>query len=128
QPMLQRYRTLVYDEAKNGGQYRKLDMQKRVIQTEMEGAVTYLKTAKDNLFVKKELEKIAVLRKDLASPSKRREKAVETRSQTIIRLLQQHVHEGLDTDEIMAALHSQEIDIDRNYVTTILYKLYKKGK
>lgn len=127
QQMLQRCRTLVHKEAEIAEQYRKLDQTKLQIQTEMEGAMTYLKTGSSIPFIKRELQKLAELKKELSSSAKRAQKAVESKSH-IIRLLQEHGQEGLDIDEIMTSLESQNVEIDRSYVTTILAKLRKNAK
>lgn len=127
QQMLQRCRTLVHKEAEIAEQYRKLDQAKLQLQTEMHGAMTYLKTGSNIPFIKRELQKIAELKKELSSTAKRAQKAVESKSHIIIRLLQEHSQDGLDIDEILTSLESQNVEIDRNYVTTILAKLRKKA-
>ncbi len=127
QQMLQRCRTLVHKEAEIADQYRKLDLAKVQIETEMLGGMTYLKTGLSSPFVKRGLQEIAEQRKELKSPGKRAQKVVESKTHVIIRLLQQHGQEGLEIDEIMTLLQSQGAEIDRNYVTTILGKLRKRS-
>lgn len=127
QQMLQRCRALVHKEAEIAEQYRKLDLARLQLDSEMQGGMTYLKTGLSNAFVRRGLHEIAEQRKELKSPSKRAQKVVESKSHVVIRLLQDHGEDGLDVDEIMTYLECQNADIDRNYVNTILGKLRKKG-
>jgi hypothetical protein len=127
QQMLQRYRTLVHKKAEIAEQCRKLDIENLLIESEMQGAATYLKTGSNNPFVRRGLQEIAELTKELSSSAKRAQKVVQSKSHIVIRLLQEHSPEGLDIDEIMTSLQSQNTEIDRSYVTTILANLRKKA-
>ncbi len=127
QQMLQRCRTLVHKEAEIADQYRKLDLAKVEIETEMQAGMTYLKTGVSSPFVKRGLQEIVEQRKEAKSPTKRAQKVVESKSHVVIRILQEHGQEGLELDEIMTFVQSRGTDIDRNYVTTILGKLCKRG-
>jgi hypothetical protein len=94
----------------------------------MDGAATYLKTGSSNAFVRRGLQEISQLKKELSSSAKRTQKAVESKAHIVIRLLQDNAPDGLDIDEIMASPQSQNTEIDRSYVTTILAKLRKKAR
>lgn len=126
QQMLQRYRTLIHTKAEIADRFRKLDIEKLQIESEMEGAATYLKTGANNPFVRRGLQEIAELKKELSSSTKRTQRVVESKAHIIIRLLQDRAPDGLDIDEIMTALQEQNTEIDRNYLNTILTKLRKK--
>jgi|GEM_PF-4146081 len=116
QQMLQRYRTLVHKKAEIVEKHRKLGIEELQLELEMQGAATYLKTGSNNPFVRRGLQEIAELKKELSSSAKRTQKVVESKAHIVIRLLQERGQEGLDIDEIMTALQSQNTEIDRNYV------------
>ena len=123
--MLERCKTLVHEEVQIDEEQRRLGLAKRDIQSELQAARSYILTSRDPA-IKREFRKIAEFKKELMSPSKRTQKVVESKTHLVIRILQQHGHDGLEVDEIMALLPS-EVEIDRNYLTTILGKLRKKG-
>lgn len=122
--MIERVKTLVHQLVELVDQFRKLELAKREIESELDAAKTYILTSRDPA-IKRELDKINELKKELLSATKRTQKVVESRSHLVIRLLQEH-GEGLDVDEIMTLLTSNGTEIDRNYLTTILSKLRKR--
>jgi hypothetical protein len=124
--MLERCKTLVTREVEIAQEERKLELEKRQIQAEFQAAKAYALTSHDPA-IRRGLQKLSEYKKQLMSPAKQTQKVVETKSHLIIRTLQQHGQDGLDADEIMALLPS-EVEIDRNYVVTILGNLRKKGK
>ena len=125
QQMIERIKTLIQREVELAQQLRSIELEKRENQSEFNAAKTYIFTSRDPA-IKREFRKIIDFKKELMSPGKRTEKVVETKSHLVIRTLQEHGRDGLETDEIMSLLPS-EIEIDRNYLTTILGKLRKKG-
>jgi len=127
QQMLERYKTLIHKEVEIADQYQKLDLAKGQLESEIEGAKSYLQTGFHDPVIKKEFQKIAELKKELTSATKRAQKVVESKSHVVIRLLQQHAQEGLEVGEIMTLLPSYGAEVDRNSVTTILGKLRKRG-
>jgi predicted transcriptional regulator of viral defense system len=127
QDIASRCETLVHKEVEISDQYKQLDRAKKQIQAELEAARQYLQTGFNDPAVKRAYQKISELRKELNSASKRTQKVVESKSHVVIRLLQEHGQEGLDTDAIMSLLSSNGIEIERSYVNTILGKLRKKG-
>lgn len=96
QQMLQRYKTLIYEEVEIASQYKKLDRAKSQIESEIEAAKIYLQTGFCDPAVKREFQKITELKKELTSPTKRAHKVVESKAHIVIRLLQQHGQSGLD--------------------------------
>lgn len=122
--MIERAKTLVHQLVELIEQFRRLELAKREIESELDAAKTYILTSRDPA-IKRELDKINELKKELLSATKRTQRVVESRSHLVIRLLQEHA-EGLDLDEIMTRLKSNGAEIDRNYLTTILGKLRKK--
>jgi ribosomal protein L12E/L44/L45/RPP1/RPP2 len=125
QEMIERIKTLIHQQVELVEQFRKLELAKREIESEFDAATTYILTSRDPA-VKRELEKINELKKELLSATKRTQKVVESKSHLVIRLLQEHGREGLDIDEIMTLLTSHGAEIDRSYLTTILSKLRKR--
>ena len=124
--MIERIKTLIHQQVELVEQFRKLEIAKREIESEFDAAKTYILTSRDPA-LKRELEKINELKKELLSATKRTQKVVESKSHLVIRLLQEHGREGLDVNEIMTLLTSNGAEIDRNYLTTILGKLRKRG-
>jgi len=127
QQMLQRYEVLIQRQVDIAGQYKKLDLAKAQVEAEVEGAKTYLQTGFHDPAVKKQYQKLGQLKKDLLSSSKSAQRVVESKTHVVIRILQQHGQQGLDADEIVSFLPSHNTELDRNYLTTILSKLRKKG-
>ena len=125
QEMIERIRTLIQQQADLVEQFRKLELAKREIESELDAAKTYILTSRDPA-IKRELEKLNELKKELLSATKRTQKVVESKSHLVIRLLQEHGREGLEVDEIMSLLTSNGTEIDRNYLATILNKLRKR--
>jgi len=123
--MLERCKTLVHEEVQIDEEQRRLGFAKREIQSELQAARTYVLTTRDPT-IKREFRKIAEFKKELLSPTKRTQKVVESKSHLVIRILQEHGREGLEADEIIALLPS-DVELDRNYLITILGKLRKKG-
>jgi|GEM_PF-3304013 len=124
--MIERVKTLVHELVELIEQFRKLELAKREIESELDAAKTYILTSHDPA-IKRELDKINELKKELLSATKRTQKVVESKSHLVIRLLQEHGREGLDVDELMTLLASNGAEIDRNYLMTILGKLRKRG-
>lgn len=125
--MIERIKTLIHLQIELVEQFRKLELAKREIESELQAAKTYIQTSRDPA-IKRELEKIRELKKELLSATKRTQRVVESKSHLVIRLLQEHGSEGLDVDEIMTLLTSNGAEIDRNYLMTILGKLRKSGR
>jgi small-conductance mechanosensitive channel len=123
--MIERIKTLIHQQVELVEQFRKLELAKRENESEFDAAKTYILTSHDPA-IKRELEKINELKKELLSVTKRTQKVVESKSHLVIRLLQEHGREGLDVDEIMTLLTSNGAEIDRNYLMTILGKLRKR--
>jgi hypothetical protein len=123
--MLERIKTLIHEQVDLLQQARKLQLAQQEIDAELKAAKTYIQTSRDPA-IKRKLETINDLKKELLSATKRRQKVVESRSHQVIRILQEHGREGLDIDEIMTLLSSAGAEIDRNYLTTILSKLRKR--
>ena len=123
--MIERVKTLVHQLVDLIDQFRKLELAKREIESELDAAKTYILTSRDPA-IKRELYKINKLKKELLSATKRTQKVVERKSHLVIRLLQEHGREGMEVDEIMTLLTSNGTEIDRNYLTTILSKLRKR--
>jgi hypothetical protein len=127
QQMLQRYEVLIHKQVDISDQYRKLDLAKAQVEAEVEGAKQYLQTGLHDSAVKNNFQKLSQLKKDLLSTSKSTQKVVESKSHVVIRILQQHGEQGLDADDIMTLLPSYNTELDRNYLTSILGKLRKRG-
>jgi hypothetical protein len=127
QQMLQRYEVLIHKQVEITGQYRKLDLAKAQVEVEVEAAKQYLQTGFHDPAVKKEFQKLSQDKKDLLSTSKSAQKVVESKTHVVIRILQQHGQQGLNADDIMTLLPSYHTELDRNYLTTILNKLRKRG-
>jgi hypothetical protein len=127
QEIASRCEALVHQIVELAEQYKKLDQTKKQIEAEFQAARRYLQTGFDDPAVKRAYQRISELKKELSSPGKRTQKVVEGKSHVVIRLLQDHGEAGLDTDEIMSLMSSNDTEIDRSYLTTILGKLRKKG-
>jgi hypothetical protein len=126
QQMIERIKTLVQRDVELAQQLRTIEFEKRENQSEFNAAKTYIFTSRDPA-IKREFRKILEFKKELMSPGQQTQKVVETKSHVVIRILQMHGQNGLDADEVMA-LVPPEVQIDRNYVVTILGNLRKKGK
>ena len=124
--MLERCKALITRRVELVQEQRKIDLEKRENQNEFNAAKTYIFTSRDPA-IKREFRKVLEYGKELMSPGKRTQRVVETKSHVVIRILQSHGQNGLDADEVMA-LVPPEVQIDRNYVGTILGNLRKKGK
>ncbi len=123
--MIERIKTLIHREVELAQQLRTIELEKRENQSEFNAAKTYVFTSRDPV-IKREFRKIIDFKKELMSPTKRTQKVVESKSHLVIRILQEHGREGLEADEIIALLPS-DVQIDRNYLITILGKLRKRG-
>ena len=127
QQMLQRFEVLIQKQVDIASQYKKLDLAKAQVEIEVEGAKKYLQTGFHDPAVKKQFQKLSQYKKDLLSTSKSAQKVVESKTHVVIRILQQHGQQGLNADDIMTLLPSYDTELDRNYLTTILNKLRKRG-
>ncbi len=127
QQMLQQYEILVRKEVKIVNELKELEHHKRRVVLEMNGTKQYLQTVFYDRAVKARFQEINELRKELSSKSKTTQKAVESKTHIVIRILQEHGQQGLDTDEIISFMPSNGAEIDRSYLTTILGKLRKRG-
>ena len=125
--MLQRYEALIHKQTDIVGQYKKLDLARTQVEVEVDGAKKYLQTGFHDPAVKKQFQKLNQYKKDLLSTSKSAQKAVESKTHIVIRILQQHGQQGLNADDIMTLRPSYSTELDRNYLTTILNKLRKRG-
>ncbi len=123
--MIERVKTLVHQLVELIEQFRNLELAKREIESELVAAKTYILTSHDPA-IKRELDRVNELKKELLSATKRTQKVVESKSHVVIRLLQEDGSEGLGVDEIMTLLNSNGVEIDRNYLNTILSKLRKR--
>jgi len=127
QQMLQRYKTLIYEEVEIASQYKELDCTKSQIESEIEAAKKYLQTGFRDPSIKTQFQEITQLKKELASGELAKTTAL-TKTHVVIRILQQHGQQGLDANDILTLLPSYGAELDRNYLTTILGKLRKTGK
>jgi hypothetical protein len=123
--MIERIKTLIHREVELAQQLRTIELEKRENQSEFNAAKTYIFTSRDPA-IKREFRKIIDFKKELMSPDKRTQKVVQSKSHLVIRILQEHGREGLEADEVIALLPS-DVEIDRNYLITILGKLRKRG-
>jgi hypothetical protein len=123
--MIERIKTLIHREVELAQQLRTIELEKRENQSEFNAAKTYIFTSRDPA-IKREFRKIIDFKKELMSPDKRTQKVVQSKSHLVIRILQEQGREGLEADEVIALLPS-DVEIDRNYLITILGKLRKRG-
>ena len=125
QQMYQRSEILIRKQVEIAEEVQKLEAEKRGIALELEAAIKYLQTRIRDGSVRAAIQKLHQLKKDLTT--NKRARTIEAKSHLVIRILQQHGAEGLDTNEILALVPSYKVELSRKYLTAILVKLRKNG-
>lgn len=125
QQMYQRSEILIRKQVEIVEEIKKLEAEQRGITLELEAAIKYLQTRISDGSVRAAIQKLHQLKKDLTTNKCAR--AIEAKSHIVIRILQQHGAEGLDTNEILALVPSYKVELSRKYLTAILVKLRKNG-
>jgi predicted transcriptional regulator len=129
QTMLQEYEALIRQELEINERYKALDGEKANIEGEIEGTKVYLQKAFYDPAVKKEFQRITQLKKELTSNGKPAKVAGPNKTHVIIQIFQEHGQEGLEIGDVVTFLNSDSynVEMNRNYVTTIIGKLKKRG-
>lgn len=126
QQVSQRSEILIRKQALIAEEFKKLEAAQRQITVELEAAIKYLQTGISDGSVRAAIQELNQLKKDLTTNKCAR--TVEAKSYVVIRILQQHGADGLNTDEILTLVPSFKVELSRKYLTAILVKLRKTGK
>jgi len=124
--MYQRSEILIRKQVAIAEEVQRLEAEKRGIALELEAAIKYLQTGTSDGSVRAAIQDLNKLKKDLTT--NKRAHVIAAKSHVVIRILQEHGAEGLNTDEILTLVPSFKVELSRKYLTAILVKLRKTGK
>lgn len=124
--MLRLYETLVLEDVDMDRQYAALAIAKKKNKQKTEGAKLFLQTAEDPE-VRTEYQRIGQLRKSSAT-NQASGKLEPSKTDILVRVLQEHAERGLTLDEIMELLEPYGLNVDRNVVCTMLNRLKTKRR
>jgi len=125
QQIYQRSEILIRKQIEIAEQVSRLEAEKRGVAIELDAAIKYLQTRISDGSVRAAIQKLHQLKKDLTT--NKRQRTVEAKAHIVIKILQEHGAEGLDSNEILALVPSYKVELSRKYLTAILVKLRKNG-
>jgi len=125
---LERYEALIRNDLELDRQLVQIKAKKKRNKNDIAEVRRYLRGGFNDPAVKEDVERIGRLRKELAARNNGSPRGGQNKTHVVLSILQKHAQSGLDLSEIMNWLATYNLEINRNYVGTILSNLQKKRR
>ncbi len=124
---LRRFEELIRRRIEIDNQHKDLDLEKGKVEHDIEAFKGQIQTGLDDPAVKAEFRRISEIKKELAVGGRPSRTPGPNKTHVIIQILQKHGQQGMTIVDIMELLPTYGLDVDRNYLNSILGKLKKRG-